>query len=93
MEQVKDTDYNYKYIRYTYKHDNSPDFQTYYVILRRKFFYRSSGFNIIRGSKDARRFEGSDSNAELLASYTQIYDISRKMKSKERNDMKYQNIK
>lgn len=47
----------------------------------------------MRGSKDARRFEGSDSNAELLASYTQIYDISRKMKSKERNDMKYQNIK
>ena len=26
LEQVKGTDYNYKCIRYTYNHNNSPDF-------------------------------------------------------------------
>lgn len=36
------------------------------------------------------RLEGAHSNAELSTSYTQIYDISRKMKSKEGNEIKYQ---
>ena len=40
--------------------------------------------------QNAGGFEGANSSAELLASYTQIYDISRKMKLKEGKEMKDQ---
>ena len=38
--------------------------------------------------QSAGGFEGANSSAELPASYTQIYDISRKMKLKEGKEMK-----
>ena len=40
--------------------------------------------------QSAGGFEGANSSAELPASYTQIYDISRKMKLKQRKEMKDQ---
>ena len=40
--------------------------------------------------QSAGGFEGANSSAELPASYTQIYDISRKMKLKEGKEMKDQ---
>ena len=40
--------------------------------------------------QSAGGFEGANSSAELPASYTQIYDISRKMKLKEVKEMKDQ---
>ena len=40
--------------------------------------------------QSAGGFEGANSSAELPASYSQIYDISRKMKLKEGKEMKDQ---
>ena len=143
MEQVEGTDYNYKCIRYTYNHNNSPDFhkiivavyvgnsitplphfyvQYYFdneehpisftkshgssknpakIIQHTTYSVRYQIKNLaskgIKGKEIFNRvfqsaggFEGANSSAKLPASYTQIYDISRKMKLKEGKEMKDQ---
>ena len=143
LEQVKGTNYDYRCIRYTYNHDDSPDFHKIIVAVYVgnsitplphfyvQYYFGNEGHPIsftkphgnsknpakiiqhttysvrkqiknlategIKGKQifnrviqNAGGFEGANSSAELLASYTQIYDISRKMKLKEGKKMKDQ---